>query len=66
MEAGKSARKWIEAAVREASPGTTPAIEYFNYAVLNLDAICWEDVIGHLEPDIILMVVTGTIHSDRD
>jgi hypothetical protein len=59
VEAGKIARQWIEDAVRNSSPGTFPSIEYFNYTVLNLDAIRWEHVIGHLEPDIILMVGDG-------
>lgn len=59
VEAGKIVRHWIEAAVRNSSPGTFPSIEYFNYAVLNLDAIRWEHVIGRLEPDIILMVGDG-------
>lgn len=59
VEAGKIARHWIEAAVRNTSPETFLSIEYYNYTVLNLDAIRWEHVIGRLEPDIILMVGDG-------
>lgn len=59
VEAGKLARHWIEEAVRHSSPDTVASIEYFNYTVLNLDAIRWEQVIGQLAPDIILMVGDG-------
>lgn len=59
VEGGKLARKWIEEAVRNASPETLPRIEYFNYTVLSLDAIPWEQVIGRFQPDIILMVGDG-------
>lgn len=60
VEAGKIARHWIEEAVHNTSPETFPSIEYFNYTVLNLDAIRWEHVIGRMEPDIILMVGDGS------
>jgi len=59
VEAGKIARRWIEDAVRNTSPETFPSIEYFNYTVLNLDAIRWEHVVGQIEPYIILMVGNG-------
>jgi hypothetical protein len=59
VEAGKLARRWIEDTVRNTSPEMFPSIEYFNYAVLNLDAIRWEHVIARMEPDIILMVGDG-------
>lgn len=59
VDAGKLARQWLEAAIRETSPDTSPVIEFFNYTVLNHEAIRWEQVLGRLEPDIILMVDNG-------
>jgi hypothetical protein len=59
VEAGKLARQWVETALGHASPQTFPRIEYFNYTVLNLDAISWNHALGDHEPDIILMVSDG-------
>jgi len=59
VDAGKMARHWVESALGNTSPDSFPRIEYFNYTVLGLDAIRWEDALGNREPDIILMVGDG-------
>ena len=59
VDAGKLGKKWIEMAFREMAPFSSTSVEYFNFAVLNHDGICWEHIVERIMPDIILMVSDG-------
>ena len=60
ITAGKMARRWMDSALEKTAPHTSCCIEYYNYAVLSHDGICWQHVINRILPDIILMIGDGT------
>lgn len=60
LNAGKTARLWIERTMRDAGGGEEPVVEYFNYSLLTRDLIAWNEVLERIDPDVVLMVGEGS------